>query len=152
MLSVIKPLPFALQAATAALALISVGCSGDSASTMVSLDASGARARIDLGTALLDDVLRREISLTNPDHHAVDLVRFRSSCECASISPGEITVPAGGQGAVELMVDLAREGNFTGQLGIEIDGYDSQENVVFRLLALLDVRPAETGAQHAAAP
>jgi len=130
-----------------------VGCSAAPEGRIVTIEPAGAttRTKIDLGTAPPAAVLSHELRLRNPSGADVELVRFESSCECAAMLPARFSITAGGEVTCRLDVNLQQDPSFAGQLGIEIEGIDPNDIVVLKLLALLEVRPASSEAEHAGA-
>ena len=59
--------------------------------------------------------------------------------ECAAITPGDLSLGSGDQFLTRLVVNLEREAEFVGQLGIEVEGFDQHDQKRLRIVAMLEV-------------
>jgi len=136
-----------MRAPVALLLPFVLGCGAASQTDVIDVNPAGVstQTRIDLGALQPATSLTHVVRVRNSSNTDAHLTGFRTSCECATIVPSHLSVKAGSDELCELIVDMRNEPNFTGQLGIEVDGYDESAKTILRLLALLDVRPANPG-------
>jgi hypothetical protein len=142
-----------MRALIACALLLVAGCGQQSDSALISIDPRGtsSRTRIHLGSVEARASVVHSLRVQNRTTTDVQIFRFQSSCECATVLPEQLSLASGDDALIELTVDLAEDAAFTGKLGIEIDGYDPADNKILSLVALLEVRPTNSKAEHATA-
>jgi hypothetical protein len=126
-----------------ALALFAIaGCDGISRKDVIIVDPAGISSltRIDLGVAQAGARLSHPMRLRNSSVTDAHVAEFQPTCDCATILPSRLAVKAGSDQLCELVIDMRNEPNFTGELRIDVDGFDASGKTILALSASLDVR------------
>ncbi len=133
------------------------GCSKEPPTTGLANAASSAKthgdavrpalqsvALVDLGLVALAGRVDEVIALKNRGTTAVTISRVETSCDCLRVSLSEREVAAGGFVAARVMLDLAGEPDFIGNLQADVVGYSaSGERLVgFQVRVLVDDKAA----------
>jgi hypothetical protein len=87
---------------------------------------------IDLGELPQGGSGRGGFSLANRVDRTIEVARIETSCECLSVGPARSDVGPGESVWVEILMDLAKEPDFSGYLSIHVEGYDESGTCVFR--------------------
>lgn len=106
----------------------------------------GATGRVDFGTLAPDRRARAEVLLINRGSEPLRIARASTSCECVTLRPVPVDVPAEGQTTVWLECDLRNDPNFAGILAVELSLNDTNGRCLGRLKARILV-PARRPAQ-----
>jgi hypothetical protein len=90
--------------------------------------------RIDLGAVRQGESIRRTIVFENQTLQPITIDRFESSCECLTFKGLPLSIASRTQSRVELVLDLAGESDFHGNLGIVVRLFDGERiKAVFEL-------------------
>lgn len=97
-------------------------------------------ASIDFGEVEAAARMRKSFTLRSRVASDVSIASWTTSCECLTVEPAALSVPAGGQQTVRLTLDLAHAPKFQGLLRIDVQAQGAfAEEVRFEVLA--NVRP-----------
>jgi hypothetical protein len=95
--------------------------------------------RIDLGTVAQGSKHTKTIVLRNTTSRVVEIARRESSCACLELALPKRRWEPGEAVEAKLIVDLAREPEFTGALGLSIKGWTAEGRVGFAVECLTTV-------------
>lgn len=109
--------------------------------TLKAYDPPTAPLRIELGCAPRGVTINRRVEIVNATASAWQVDRVASSCDCAELLLDQKHVGAGKSLKGELRVDLSRDPEFAGRLGIEMAGQDREGRTYFELTVHLAVEP-----------
>jgi hypothetical protein len=73
------------------------------------------------------------VFITNRSNERIEVVALRVTCPCVSITPDHWSLDSGGQMPVTIILDLAKEPEFVGRLGVTITGESIKDQPIFRL-------------------
>jgi Protein of unknown function (DUF1573) len=79
--------------------------------------------RVDLGTIRQGERIGREIVIENRTPETVTIDRVEASCECMTLNSVPLSIGAGAEARIRVVVDESRDISFRGQLAIDVDGY-----------------------------
>lgn len=91
-------------------------------------------ARIEMGEVAQGGRKEARFTLTNSGTRAIVLSRIETSCDCLSVDV-PLRVEPGEQVVGRVKLDLRDEPNFTGDLGIEIRGWNEASEKAFLVIA-----------------
>jgi hypothetical protein len=91
--------------------------------------------RIDLGEVRQGGIASGQLELVNDGRAPVQMASFRSSCPCLTATLPEWELMPGETTVVQLLLDMSREPQFTGRLGIELRGVSAgSQSEAFRVV------------------
>ncbi|MBI1899795.1 MAG: DUF1573 domain-containing protein [Planctomycetia bacterium] len=97
-----------------------------------SKDVSASPERLDLGTVVQGGQTEGFFDLINPTAALVEIRQFEVSCKCLRIEPASLAILAGDSRRCRAVLNMSIEPEFTGQLSIRIDAFDSNRECVFK--------------------
>jgi hypothetical protein len=82
--------------------------------------------RIDIGLMYAGDSVSRAFVIKNGSNSLLTLNRCTASCDCCTITGFPLEIESGGEAVLVTHIDGSREKRFSGELGIEVIGFDGQ--------------------------
>lgn len=95
--------------------------------------------RVELGSVPCGGMAETTVTVANRSSHNIKIVDFRVSCLCATVSADPRSIEPGEQMPITILLDMARQPDFTGRRSVTVTGMSAAGQPVFRLTVSADV-------------